>query len=36
MTFAPEPPMSHFSPSDSGAHHVTVDGCLPHARYQGS
>ena len=26
MTLAPEPPRSHFSLSDSAAHHVTEDG----------
>jgi hypothetical protein len=36
MTFAPDPPMSHFSPSICGAHHVTVTGWLPHARSHGS
>ena len=36
MTFAPEPPRSHFSPSDSAAHHVTAGGWLPHACSQGS
>src|SRR5580765_3322263 len=34
--FGPEPPRSHFSPSDSAPHHVTVGGCDPHARCHGS
>src|SRR5262245_18549251 len=35
ITFAPEPPRSHFSASDSAAHHVTADGWPSHERVQG-
>ena len=28
--------MSHFSPSDAGAHHVTCGGCVPQTLCQGA
>src|SRR5215471_9492950 len=36
ITLTPEPPISHFSPSDSAAHQVTAAGWCPHACNHGS